>query len=70
MMIDWRLWLYPEFRDVPEYHRDRIWHLAREESFSAGESMLMLAGVVAAAFMVRYAKFRSFTWKCVSRIYR
>lgn len=58
-MTDWRLWLYPELRHASERDRDRIWHLAKEESFSAAESMLMIAGVVVAAFVVRYADFRS-----------
>jgi len=59
MMTDWHLWLYPKFKDVPERDRDRIWRLAKEESFRADENILILAGVAAAAVVVRYAGFRS-----------
>lgn len=58
-MTDWRLWLYSELRDVPERDRDRIWRLAKEESFRPGENILILASVGAAAVAVRYAGFSS-----------
>lgn len=59
MISDWRLWLYPELKDVPERDRDRIWRLTKKESLHAGENILVLAGVAAAALVVRYAGFKS-----------
>ncbi len=58
-MTDWRVWLYPELKDVSERDRDRIWRLAKEESFRPGEHILILASVGAAAVVVRYAGLRS-----------
>lgn len=56
-MTVWHLWLYPELRDVPQCDRDRIWRLAKEESFCPGENILILASVGAAAVVVRYVEF-------------
>ena len=58
-MTDWRLRLYPELRNVPERDRDRIWRLAKDESFRPSENLLILAGVGAAAVVVKYAGFRT-----------
>lgn len=58
-MTDWRLRLYPELGSVLERDRDRIWRLAKEESFRPAENILILASIGAAAVVVRYAGFRS-----------
>lgn len=58
-MTDWRLRLYPELRNVPERERDRIWRLAKDEAFRPSENLLILAGVGAAAVVIKYAGFRA-----------
>jgi len=58
-MTDWRLRLYPELRNVPEPDRERVWRLAKNEAFRFSENLLVLAGIVAAAVVVKYAGFRA-----------
>jgi hypothetical protein len=58
-MFDWRLWLYPDLRKLPDRDRDRIWRVAIGGSFLPAEQTLIVAGVAAAAVLVKYARFRS-----------